>query len=123
MTGTTGKISCETVSSFLGTGMVPKSQVRQTLVTMPAWKAEPFTLNSRQTSDSMWAIVSGKAQGERRSLLQILSYHLLNKSFLLLLSPVFPLSYFARISVLGLERLGGERRSPRYGLPICHDVQ
>ena len=31
MAGTTGKISCETVSRFLGTGMVPKSQVRQTL--------------------------------------------------------------------------------------------
>ncbi len=31
------------------------------------------------------------------------SYHLLNTSFLFLLSPVFPLSYFARISVLGQD--------------------
>jgi Mn2+/Fe2+ NRAMP family transporter len=56
-----GRILCETVNCFFGQGMVPKSQKRQTLVTMPACKAEPFTLNSRQTYDSMWAIVPGKA--------------------------------------------------------------
>ena len=61
MTGTTGKMLCETVSSFLGMGMVPKSQVRQTLVTIRPWEAERFTLNSRQTYDSMWARVPGKA--------------------------------------------------------------
>ena len=61
MTGTTGKMLCETVSSFLGMGMVPKTQVRQTLVTIRPWEAERFTLNSRQTYDSMWARVPGKA--------------------------------------------------------------
>ena len=41
--------------------MVPKSQQRQTLLTMCPCKAEQFTLNSRQSYDSMLAIVLGKA--------------------------------------------------------------
>jgi len=42
--------------------MVPKSQQRQTLLTMCPCKAEQFTLKSRQSYDSMLAIVLGKAQ-------------------------------------------------------------
>jgi hypothetical protein len=61
-TGTTGTISCETVSGFLGKGMVLKSQVRPTLLTTCPWQAEQFTLNLRQSYDSMLASVLGKAQ-------------------------------------------------------------
>ncbi len=35
MTGITGAILCETANSFLGKGMVPKSQKWQTFSTMP----------------------------------------------------------------------------------------
>jgi hypothetical protein len=38
---------------FFGKGMVPNSQKWQTFLTMGPWKAEQFTLNLRQTYDSM----------------------------------------------------------------------
>jgi hypothetical protein len=67
MTCKTSAILCETGSCFLGKGMVPKSQKRQTFLTTHFCKAEQFTLNWRQRYDSMSAIVPDKAQ-ERRSM-------------------------------------------------------
>ena len=43
--------------------MVPKSLKWQTFLTMGPCKAKQFTLNSRQSYDSMLARVLGKAQG------------------------------------------------------------
>jgi len=50
------------MGSFLGNAMLPNSQERQTLLATRPCETEPFTLNLRQTYDSMQAIVPGKAQ-------------------------------------------------------------
>jgi hypothetical protein len=52
-TGKTSTISNEKMLYFFGKGMVPNSQKWQTFLTMGPWKAEQFTLNLRQTYDSM----------------------------------------------------------------------
>jgi hypothetical protein len=59
-TGTTCRtsiISGEAMNNFLGSTMVPNSQMRQALLTIALWKAEQFTLNLRQGYDSMLARV------------------------------------------------------------------
>src|SRR5262249_18543229 len=61
-TGKTSIISHEKALCFLGKGMVPNSQKWPTFLTTPLYKAEQFTLNLRQTYDSMQAIMPGKAQ-------------------------------------------------------------
>ncbi len=53
---------CETVNSFFGKGMVPKSQKWQTVMAMPLREAEPFTLKLRQSFDGNEAKSIGKAQ-------------------------------------------------------------
>ena len=60
-TGKTSVISDGKAIGFLGKGMVPKSPKRQTFMTMCPSKAEQLTLRSRQTFDSMLAIVLDKA--------------------------------------------------------------
>jgi len=47
---------------FLGNAMVLISQKRQTFLTMPLWKTEPFTLNCGQTFLAIGAMVYGKLQ-------------------------------------------------------------
>jgi hypothetical protein len=59
--GKTSAILCERIVYFLGSVMVPKSQKWQTFLTTSLCKAEQFTLSLRQISDSMQAIVPGKA--------------------------------------------------------------
>lgn len=60
-TGTTGRIFGEKFNISLGNGIVPKCVTRPTFLTMGPCKAEPFTLNSRQSYDSMLAKVPDKA--------------------------------------------------------------
>jgi hypothetical protein len=61
-TGRTGENSSETMSYFFGSGMLPKSKKRQTILTTYLYKAKQFTLNLRQRYGSMPAIVPDKAQ-------------------------------------------------------------
>jgi hypothetical protein len=61
-TGKTSTISSDMAICFFGKGMVPNSQRWQTFLTRCPWEAEQFTLNLRQTYDSMLARRLGKAQ-------------------------------------------------------------
>ena len=60
-TGTAGELFAEKFNTSAGNGMVPKSLKWQTFLTMGPCKAKQFTLNSRQSYDSMLARVLGKA--------------------------------------------------------------
>jgi hypothetical protein len=63
-TGTNGGFFWKIMLSSLGNAMVPKSKVRQTFLATPLWKTEPFTLNGRQTYDSMAAELIDESQTE-----------------------------------------------------------
>jgi len=61
-TGRTGKNISEPMGCFLGSGMLPKAQRRQTFLAMCLYKTERFTLNFWQRYGSMLAIEPDKAQ-------------------------------------------------------------